>query len=101
MDTDTSKIFTIQGQQFVVKKLKVKQFKQAVKLLKGGGFDSNTSIIDTASYLLDEKLDELLNIAFPENAPKVDWDEVDFDQLLELVNSFLSVNAAVKNMLNG
>lgn len=91
--------YTIQGVEFQLKPIKVGQIRKALRLVGDVEFDESKAS-EMIDKLLGDKLAELAFILFGEDARKVDWNNVEYDQIDRIVSDFLQLNPMLKKRLS-
>jgi hypothetical protein len=90
--------YEIQGKKIEQRPLKIRQIRDFIKLVASLdlGEDKKTlqdvkanEIID---LMLSDKVKEAASILFGEKAKAINWDEVEYETIEEIVNDFLSLN---------
>lgn len=92
--------YEINGQKFVLKPLVVKQLKMLTELFEDLKIDPAESNVQIINKLITEHLTKIMGIIFyGQPWEKVDWQEVPYETIDEVVESFFVLNPRLKMRL--
>ena len=85
------KTYKIQAQVLKQGPLTLRQMRGFAALVSGLDAD-DISVGKLAEKLASEKIVEFMTVLFPEHAEKIDWEQVTYEQIDEVIEDFLSLN---------
>lgn len=96
------KTYPIAGREFKLYKVKMAQLALFSDFVKQLNLSTNTSMVDIVNNLLENEIGSFMDMIFPnQGAKNVDWLEVDYDTVDEVLTDFFTVNPRLKERLKG
>jgi len=89
------KKYKINGKEFVQKPLTIAQVREFLKIIGDLDVNENTTYRDLINVLLESKLSDIMGIIFhkqKEQAEKINWEEVPYDIIDEVISDFFDLN---------
>jgi len=100
MKAELRKSFKIQDKKLQLNPLTIGQVKKMSQIMKDLEVTEQTDIAELISQIIDKKLPEFMEIIFPgQNVKGIKWDEVEYETLDEVIESFLSLNPRLTKRL--
>jgi flagellar motor switch protein FliM len=97
---DAKKTYEIQGIKFQMGKLKIGHLKHVTKLIDSIEVDTNSDLVNIIEAIIENSLPDFMAIIFHgQPVDKVDWMEVDYDQVDEVVEDFFGSNPRLRRRL--
>ncbi len=94
-----SKEYKIQGNVLKQTQLTIRQMKGFAALVAGIDIEADITVAGVIEKITSEKIAEFMTVLFPEDADKIDWDAVTYEQIDEIIEDFLSLNPRLKKRL--
>lgn len=93
------KDFNIQGVNLVIEKITIAQLKKVTDIISNLEAGEKITVKGIADKLLSEKLAELAAALFGKEANKVDWTQVDYETIDEMMEAFFLLNPRLTQRL--
>jgi hypothetical protein len=97
---ENKNVYKIDGKTFELKPLVVKQLKMLTELFEDLKIDPKDSNVEIINKIITEQLTRVMGIIFyGQPCDKVDWQEVPYEIIDEVVESFFVLNPRLKMRL--
>ena len=96
--------YKIQDFELVMSPLKIRQIRELLKVVSSLDIGEKKSLEEVKAeelidLLLSDKVKEVAQILFGDDSQKVNWDEVEYETVEEIVKDFLSLNPGLVERL--
>ena len=94
------KTYPIAGRELKLYKVKMAQIALFSDFVKRLNLSTSTTMVDVVNNLLENEIGSFMDMIFPnQGANGIDWLEVDYDTVDEVLTDFFTVNPRLKERL--